>query len=149
MYLYPSPTIFLISYTYVTWGVCPDTKRSTSSYCVFLGDNLLSLSSKRQPTLSRSSVEAEYLGFADLVSQSCWLHNIIFKLHCPISKATLVYYDNVIAIYLLSNPVQHQRTKDIERDIHFVRKKVARDHVHVVQVLSLSKLHTFSPKIFL
>ncbi|GJZ56052.1 ribonuclease H-like domain-containing protein [Tanacetum coccineum] len=46
------------------WAGCPTTRRSTSDYCVFLGNNLLSWSSKRQPTLSRSSVEAEYRGVA-------------------------------------------------------------------------------------
>ncbi|XP_071705161.1 uncharacterized mitochondrial protein AtMg00810-like [Rutidosis leptorrhynchoides] len=51
----------LVSCTNVDWGGFPDTRRSTSGYCVFLGTNLISRSSKRQPTVSRSSVEAEYL----------------------------------------------------------------------------------------
>ncbi|XP_050875100.1 uncharacterized mitochondrial protein AtMg00810-like [Lathyrus oleraceus] len=59
-HLPPSPITKLISYTDADWGGCPDTKRSTSGYCVFLGDNLISWSSKRQPTLFHSSVEVEY-----------------------------------------------------------------------------------------
>ncbi|XP_050889767.1 uncharacterized mitochondrial protein AtMg00810-like [Lathyrus oleraceus] len=62
LHLSPSPITKLISYTDADWGGCPDTRRSTSGYCVFLGDILISWSSKRQPTLSRSSVEAEYRG---------------------------------------------------------------------------------------
>ncbi|XP_038992549.1 uncharacterized mitochondrial protein AtMg00810-like [Hibiscus syriacus] len=53
------------------WGGCPDTRRPTSDYCVFIGDNLIYCSSKRQPTLSRSSAEAEYRGVANVVSDSC------------------------------------------------------------------------------
>ncbi|GJT64335.1 ribonuclease H-like domain-containing protein [Tanacetum coccineum] len=87
---------------------------------VFLGNNLLSWSSKRQPTLSRSSAEAEYHGIANAVAETCWLRNLQRELHTPLSSATLVYYDNVSAVYLSSNPVQHQRTKHIEIDIHFV-----------------------------
>lgn len=136
LHLYPSSPSTLISYTDADWGGCPDTRRSTSGYCVFLGDNLVSWSAKRQATLSRSSAEAEYRGVANVVSESCWLRNLLLELHCPIQKATLVYCDNVSAIYLSGNPVQHQRTKHIEMDIHFVREKVAHGHVRVLHVPS-------------
>ncbi|XP_060190898.1 uncharacterized mitochondrial protein AtMg00810-like [Lycium barbarum] len=126
LHLYPSSVTDLVSYTDADWGGCSDTRRSTSGYCVFLGDNLISWSSKQQPTLSRSSAEAEYRGVASVFSESCWIRNLLLELHCPVRKATLVYCDNVSAIYLSGNPVQHQRTKHIEMDIHFVREKVAR-----------------------
>ncbi|KAK4341745.1 hypothetical protein RND71_037561 [Anisodus tanguticus] len=51
-------------------------------------------------------------------------------------QASLVYCDNISAIYLSHNPVQHQRTKDIEMDIHFVREKVALGHVKILHVPS-------------
>jgi hypothetical protein len=136
LHLYLSSVHKLISYTDADWGGCPDTRRSTSGYCVYLGDNLISWSAKRQPTLSRSSAEAEYRGVANVVSESCWIRNLLLELHCPIPKATLVYCDNVSAVYLSGNPVQHQRTKHIEMDIHFVREKVARGQVRVLHVPS-------------
>jgi len=134
--LYKSTIDRLISYTDADWGGCPDTRRSTSGYCVFLGDNLVSWSSKRQPTLSRSSTKAEYRGVANVVSDSCWIRNMLLELHCPIQKATLVYCDNVSVIYISDNPIQHQRTKHIELDIHFVCEKVARGEVRVLHVSS-------------
>lgn len=136
LHLYKSSVSGLISYTDADWGGCPDTRRSTSGYCIFLGDNLISWSSKRQPTLSRSSAEAEYRGVANVVSESCWIRNLLLELHCPIPKATLVHCDNISAIYLSGNPVQHQRTKHIEMDIHFVREKVSRGQVRVLHVPS-------------
>jgi len=129
LHLYPSSTSTLVSYTDADWGGCPDTRRSTSGHCVFLGDNLISWSAKRQATSSRSSAEAEYQGVVNVVSESCWLRNLLLELHCPIQKATLVYCDNVSVIYLAGNPVQHQHTKHIEMDIHFVREKVARGQI--------------------
>ncbi|RZC20346.1 Retrovirus-related Pol polyprotein from transposon RE2 [Glycine soja] len=71
LHLYKSSFNKLISYTDTDWGGCPDTRRSTSDYCVFLG-----------------------------------------------------------------NPVQHQRTKHIEMDIHFVREKVAKGDIRVLHVPS-------------
>ncbi|GJT28469.1 ribonuclease H-like domain-containing protein [Tanacetum coccineum] len=94
---------------------------------VFFGrDNLLSWSAKRQHTLSRSSAKAEYKGVANVVAETAWLRNLLLELYTPLLSATIVYYDNVSAIYMTANPVQHQRTKHIEIDIHFVRDMVAR-----------------------
>ena len=71
-----------------------------------------------------------------MVSESCWLRNLLLELHYPTHKATIVNCDNVSAIFLSSNPIQHQRTKHIELDIHFVREKVARGQVRVLHVPS-------------
>ncbi|KAK4377274.1 hypothetical protein RND71_003570 [Anisodus tanguticus] len=136
LHLYPSSTSTFVFYTDAEWGGFPDTRWSTSGYCMFLGNNLVSWSAKRQATLSRSSAEAEYRRVANVVSESCWLHNFLLELHCPIQKATLVYCDNISAIYLSGNPVQHQRTKHIEMDIYFVREKVAKGQVRICHVPS-------------
>ncbi|GJZ06737.1 ribonuclease H-like domain-containing protein [Tanacetum coccineum] len=85
------------------WAGCPTTRRSTSWYCVFLGNNLLSWSSKRQFTLSRSSAEAEYRGVANAVAETC-LRNLLRELHTPLSTATLVYCDNYADIFTKGLP---------------------------------------------
>ncbi|GKA72404.1 hypothetical protein Tco_0778620 [Tanacetum coccineum] len=127
--LYVSSTSQLTAYTDADWAGCPVTRRSTSGYCKFLGDNFLSWSAKRQVTLSRSSAEAEYRGVANVVAETAWIRNLLLELHTPLFTATLVYCDNVSVVYLSTNPVQHQRTKHIEIDIHFVREYVASGQV--------------------
>nr|GFA42072.1 ribonuclease H-like domain-containing protein [Tanacetum cinerariifolium] len=69
-----------------------------------LAENLLSWSSKRQQTISRSSAEAEYRGVANVVAETAWLRNLLRELHSSLSAATLVYCDNVSATYLSANP---------------------------------------------
>lgn len=59
----------LTAYTDADWAGCPDTCRSTSGFTVFLSDSLVSWSSKRQTTVSRSSTEAEYHGVANAVAE--------------------------------------------------------------------------------
>nr|GEU56097.1 retrovirus-related Pol polyprotein from transposon TNT 1-94 [Tanacetum cinerariifolium] len=69
--------ISLLLRRFCDWAGCPTTQRLTSGYCVFLRNNLLSWSAKRQPTLFRSSAEAEYRGVANAVVETCWLRNLL------------------------------------------------------------------------
>ncbi|XP_022032461.1 uncharacterized mitochondrial protein AtMg00810-like [Helianthus annuus] len=71
----------LRAYTDADWAGCPDTRRSTSGYCVYLGSNIISWSSKRQSVISRSSAEVEYRGVANVVAELCWLRNLLLELH--------------------------------------------------------------------
>nr|GFA30772.1 ribonuclease H-like domain-containing protein [Tanacetum cinerariifolium] len=135
-YLYSSRTSTLVAYSDADWAGCPTKHLSTSGYCVFIGNNLLSWSSKTQFTISRSSAEAEYRGVANAVAETCWLRHLLCELYIPLSTATLVYCDNVSAVYLFSNPVQHQRTKHIEIDIHFVCDLVSTGRIRVLHVPS-------------
>ncbi|GKC01431.1 ribonuclease H-like domain-containing protein [Tanacetum coccineum] len=112
--LHASSMTQLVAYTDADWAGCPITRRSTSGYCVFLGDNLLSWSAKRQVTLSHSSAEAEYRGVANVVAETAWIRNLLRELHIPF----------------------HQRTKHIEIDIHFVRDYVSSGQVRVLHVPS-------------
>ena len=126
----------LTAYSDVDWAGCPDSRRSTLGYCVFLGNNVVSWSSKRQTTVSRSSAEAEYCVVAHAVAETCWLRQLLQELHAPISSATVVYCDNVSVVYMTANLVHHRRTKHIEIDIHFVCEKVALGQVQVLHVPS-------------
>ncbi|GKB46772.1 ribonuclease H-like domain-containing protein [Tanacetum coccineum] len=110
--LFSSSTTDLVAYSDADWAGCPTTRRST------LG------------------VEAEYRGVANVVAETCWLRNLLRELHTPLSSAKLVYCDNVSAVYLSCNPVMHQRTKNIEIDIHFVCDLVATGQIRVLHIPS-------------
>ncbi|GJT94292.1 ribonuclease H-like domain-containing protein [Tanacetum coccineum] len=111
----------------------PDISYVVQQVCLFMHD-------PREPHLSALKrilcAEAEYRGVTNAVAKTCWLRNLLRELHTPLATATLVYCDNVSVIYLSSNPVQHQHTKHIEIDIHFVRDLVATGAIRVLHVLS-------------
>jgi hypothetical protein len=70
------------------------------------------------------------------VAETCWIRNLLFELHYPLSQAMLVFCDNVSVVYLSTNLVKHQRTMHVEIDIHFVREKVAKGEVRVIHILA-------------
>nr|GEV25605.1 ribonuclease H-like domain-containing protein [Tanacetum cinerariifolium] len=108
LHLYASSTTSLVGYTDADWAGCPSTR----------------------------SAEAEYRGVANVVAETAWLRNLLRELHSPLSTVTIVYCDNVSAVYMSANPVQHQRMKHIEIDIHFVRDMVTAGQVRVLHVPS-------------
>nr|GEY31784.1 hybrid signal transduction histidine kinase M [Tanacetum cinerariifolium] len=93
LHLYAFATTSLVGYTDADWAGFPSTGRSTSSYCVFLGDNLLSWSAKRKHTISRSSAEAKYWCVANVVAETAWIRNILLSSTPPpliLSKCKLI-----------------------------------------------------------
>jgi hypothetical protein len=134
-----SATTDLAIYTNADWGGCIDTRRSTSGFVMFLGGSLVSWSSKRQLVVSRSSDEAEYHDMANDVTEAAWLHQLLQELHSPLMRSTLVYCDNVNAMYFSTNLVQHQRRKHVKLDLHFVRERVADGDVRVLHVSTTSQ----------
>nr|GEU54658.1 ribonuclease H-like domain-containing protein [Tanacetum cinerariifolium] len=85
---------------------------------------------------STRSIDAEYQGVANVVAETAWIHNLLCELHSSLLTATLVYCENVSVVYMSANPVQHQQTKRIEIDIHFVCDMVTVGHVCALHIPS-------------
>jgi hypothetical protein len=75
-------------------------------------------------TSSHSTTEAEYHVVANGVAEACLLRQLVQELHNPLTRSMLVYCDNVSTVYLSTNPVQHQRMKHVEIELHFVHERV-------------------------
>ncbi|CAH9078850.1 unnamed protein product [Cuscuta europaea] len=115
----------IIAYSDVVWTGCPDSCRFTTSYVIFLGGNLVSWRSKKQPTVSKSSTEAEYRAVAYTVQDTLFIRSLLADMGFFIPQPVQLYCDNVSTSYLVVNPIQHDRSKHIKIDYHFVRKRVA------------------------
>ena len=105
-----------------------DDRKSTSGYVFMMGSAAISWCSKKQPIVTLSTTEAEYVAATACACQAIWLRNILEELHFQQEGATTIYCDNSSAIKLSKNPVLHGRTKYIDVRFHFLRE-LTRDEI--------------------
>jgi hypothetical protein len=121
--LFPNgAAIQLQAYSDADWAGCPDTRKSTTGWCMFLGDAPISWKCKKQDSVSKSSTEAEYRSMSAACSEIIWLRGLLSELGFSQTKPTPLHADNTSAIQIAANPVYHERTKHIEVDCHSIRE---------------------------
>ncbi|KAH9698856.1 retrovirus-related pol polyprotein from transposon RE1 [Citrus sinensis] len=114
----------LNGYSDTDWACDIDDRKSIGAYCIYLGNNLISWSSKKQAIVAKSSTESEYKALSSASSEISWLESLISKLNIVKLPTPVLWCDNQSAGELAKNLVFHSRSKHIELDIHYIRDKV-------------------------
>ncbi|GJU10898.1 hypothetical protein Tco_0159124 [Tanacetum coccineum] len=120
----------LTAYADADHAGCQDTRRSTSGSAQFLGDKLVSWSSKKQTSTSISSTEAEYIAMSGCCAQILWMRSQLSDYGFAYNRIPM-YCDNKSAIALCCNNVQHSRSKHIDIRHHFIREQVEKGVVEL------------------
>lgn len=79
---------------------------------------------KKQPVVTLSTTEAEFIAAANCACQTVWLRRILKQLDMTQNKTSVIYCDNSSTIKLSKNPVLHGRSKHIDIKFHFLRDLV-------------------------
>jgi hypothetical protein len=131
-----SGSSLLSAFSNVGWAGNPDDHCSTGGYTIFLGNNLISWSSRKHHIVSRSSTKAEYKEVANATAELIWIQVLLRELGIHQSRPPNLWCDNVGAMYLMANPIFHWCMKYVEVDYHFVCERVASQQLDVRPISS-------------
>ncbi|KAM1182925.1 hypothetical protein ACFX19_001361 [Malus domestica] len=126
----------LVGYSDSDWAGDSDDRKSTTGFVFFMGDTAFTWMSKKQPIVTLSTCEAEYVVATSCVCHAIWLRNLLKELSIPQEELTEIYVDNKSAIALAKNPVFHDRSKHIDTRYHYIRECITRNDVQVEYVKS-------------
>ena len=119
-----SASVELIGYTDSDFAGSVDDRKSTSGYVFSLGSGAVAWASKKQPIVTLSSAEAEYVAAAAAACQTVWMRKVLDELLHEQKEATQIYCDNMSAIALSKNHVFHKQSKHIDTRYHYIRELV-------------------------
>ncbi|KAK1419452.1 hypothetical protein QVD17_28620 [Tagetes erecta] len=138
----------LYSYSDSDFGGYALDRKSTTGGCQFLGPRLVSWQCKKQTNVSVSTAEAEYIAASAGCSQVLWLQNQLLDYEFNFLK-TPIYIDNIAAMFITANPVQHSKTKHIEIRYHFLRDNSEKGLIILIKVHTDKQLADLFTKSFL
>jgi hypothetical protein len=104
----------LIGYTDLDWAGSVSNRKRTSGCCFSLGSTMTSWKSRKQSSISLSTMEAEYIAACYPSCEAIWLQNLLTGLFDMDMEAIVILCDNQNYIKMIEKPVFHDNSKHIE-----------------------------------
>ena len=117
-----------------------DTRRSTTGYIFKLSNGPVTWGSQRQPTVSLSTTEAEYIAASCATREAVWIRQLLQDIKEPLEGSTPLFIDNQSTIKLIHNVEFHKRTKHVDIRYHYIREKLISGDIDVYYVCSKNQL---------
>lgn len=130
----------LIGYTDADWANDKNDRKSVSGYVFKVMGNTVSWSSHKQPTVSLSSTEAEYLALAYGICEAKWLRSILMELGFDLNGPTIIFKDNQSCIQIARESRDHKRLKHVDIKFNFIRDALANGEIELQYTPSADQL---------
>uniref|UniRef100_A0AAV1U725 Reverse transcriptase Ty1/copia-type domain-containing protein n=1 Tax=Peronospora matthiolae TaxID=2874970 RepID=A0AAV1U725_9STRA len=128
----PSARIDFRGYSDADWAGDLTDRKSTSGYTFMLLGAPVSWGSKKQPSVSLSTTEAEYIALSLAIQEGKWIHRLLCEIVMAANEEgpeLMIHEDNQSCIKMTKNPVNHGRAKHIDIKYHHIRDEVKRGEV--------------------
>lgn len=130
----------LVGYSDSDWAGDRNDSKSTSGYVFKLYGNTISWASRKQPTVSKSSTEAEYIALTEAFSECEWIKKLLVDLMVKFEETVAIYEDNTSCIKIAEEPREYKRMKHLDVKYMFVRDFVQKKKYNLVQISSENQL---------
>jgi hypothetical protein len=84
------PSKEVLGYSDADWGGDLEDKKSTTWFVFIMKGGAISWSSKRQPTITLSTTEVEYMGNTQATKEAIWITKLMMDLQCMEEKKVMV-----------------------------------------------------------
>ena len=113
------------------WAGERSDRKSTTGYVIMMNGAAMSWKSTKQSTVALSTVEAEFIALATMITEVIWMRRILCEVGYNLSNATVINVDNTGAINITNNGIISQRTKHIDIRYHFLHENIEANIIHL------------------
>ncbi len=137
----------LVAFADSDFATDPDTRRSVSGWCIFLGGKLIAWHAKQQELIATSTAEAEWYSACSASQQVLWTQSVLKELGLQSEGPITIYEDNNACIQFGKNPIHTSRMKHIDVKYFFLRELIQRKLVLLQAVKSEHNVADFFTKV--
>jgi hypothetical protein len=130
----------ITAYSDADWAGDKIDRKSTTGYCTFINNNLMSWQSKKQPTVALSTTEAEYMALVEVTKEVLWIKMMLEELGKQVTTPITIYVDNQSTIKFSENDVSRDRTKHIDIKHFFVKDEIEKQTIIIKWVATDKQL---------
>lgn len=131
VYQHQPTSSILVGFADSDWGGDKNDGKSTSGFVFKVFGNTVSWLSQKQPTVSLSSTEAEYLALAKGICEAKWLRTLLVEIGFDIKEPTIIHEDNQSCIKIAESSGEHKRMKHINVKYNFIREAIENGEIRL------------------
>ena len=125
--------VTITAYCDSDWAQCPDDRKSTTGYAVYLEGGPIAWQCRKQPTVAHSSTEAEFVALTEATKDVLWLTYLLTELGVPYHTPQ-IFTDSQSAMEWTKNASHHQRNKHVALKYFFIRDIVTEGTVKIAYI---------------